>query len=234
MRRSLLAALGLSVAAFGLAAARAISQGAPEDAPPASAEGHPAASAPAEAVSAGPAPGTPLAADEVAAAALAEEMLSPKPTPNAPRGAMRLYALAFAGYALSDLGRADPAFAPRAAELLDRLFTRALSPAATKLFHAGELRPAGVALSASVVYRGHLLLLLGRRGLGALAPEREALLEALAHELARDFADTPGALLPSYGARTWPADNELAAAALAIYLARVRPAALSPIPATAR
>jgi hypothetical protein len=67
--------------------------------------------------------------------------------------------------------------------------------------------------------RGHLaLLLVGLRTLGPLDAERERFVRALVAGIADDLLAAQSHLLPSYGTRVWPADNEAAAAALDLYL----------------
>lgn len=146
-----------------------------------------------------------------------------------PPGAMGLYARAFAGYALINEARAEPAYAPRAAPLLDALVERILAEESARPFRAGFVTAGGRRLSASVAQRGHLaLLLVGLRGLAPLPPQREQLLRELARGLAADAAAAPRHLLASYGRRVYPADNEVAAAALALLQAQRRDDAVAP------
>jgi hypothetical protein len=71
--------------------------------------------------------------------------------------------------------------------------------------------------SPSVAYRGHLaLMLVARERLGPPSDEHAAVKRALLRELAEDVLSDPNHLLPSYGQRTWPADNEVLAAAFAL------------------
>ncbi len=148
--------------------------------------------------------------------ALADE-LGAAPVP-AKAVAPRVYTTGFAGYALASEGRADPAFAPAAAARIDRMVDRLLEVNAEPTFGTGYALVANRRMSSSVIWRGHLALILaGRQGLGPLAPDRLRLARALVAGLADDVLDTPGRLLPSYGRRTWPADNEVALAALALW-----------------
>jgi hypothetical protein len=149
---------------------------------------------------------------------LVNEMLAVKNS-GAPPGAFRLYSYAFAGYALASAGRTAPTFRAEAKKLLDALIEKVIAFPSLALFSAGERHAARYKFSASVVMRGHLsLLLLGSRSLAPLTEVQESLLRDLIQGLAQDFSADPNHLLPSYGTTTYPADNELAATALAIYL----------------
>lgn len=152
---------------------------------------------------------------------LVDEMTRP---PRAGRDRpMDLYARAFAGYALVDRGLDARAAAPRTAAL-DALIDRVIaSRGLIEAFGTGTVVLDGQRLSRSVALRGHLaLLLVGRHLLGAMPPPSAARLDALVNGLAADVLATKNHLLPTYGARTWPADNEVARAALALYLRRVK------------
>jgi hypothetical protein len=149
---------------------------------------------------------------------LVNEMLAVKNS-SAPPGAFRLYSYAFAGYALASAGRTTPTFRAESKKLLDALIEKVIAFPSLSLFRAGERRISQYKFSASVVLRGHLsLLLLGSRSLAPLTEAQESLLRDLIQGLAQDFSADPNHLLPSYGTTTYPADNELAATAIAIYL----------------
>ncbi len=151
------------------------------------------------------------ASDREALVALAEELGAAR-GPTTPDS---YYARAFAGYALLAEARADPAFAPEAARRVDALVAAILRMPHAKRFGTGEVTVAGRRLSSSAVLRGHLaLLLVGRRSIAPLPPAQEPLEDALVRGLARDVLADPNHLLPSYGRRTWPADNEVVLAAL--------------------
>jgi hypothetical protein len=149
---------------------------------------------------------------------LAREMGDGRPR----AAAMDLYARAFAGYALVDRGLAFPVERAQNAALLDRLIAQVLDAKTSQPFHCGMVTVAGHRLSMSAALRGHLaLLLVGRARLVPLDADRRALLDALARGLASHLTDKPTHLLPSYGDRVWPADNEVIATALALYLDRL-------------
>jgi hypothetical protein len=155
-------------------------------------------------------------------ARLVNEMLATNNS-AAPPGAFRLYSYAFAGYALASAGQTSPAFTTQAKALLDALIEKVIASPSLSLFRAGERRASQYKLSASVVFRGHLsLLLLGSKRLAPLTQTQEKLLHDLIQGLAQDALTDPNHLLPSYGTTTYPADNELAAAAIALYLKTVQ------------
>jgi hypothetical protein len=162
--------------------------------------------------------------DEQAIERLADEMLKPFDRKRAP--APLVYGYAFASYALTNMGMEDPAFAAKAARLVDRLVDRVLDPALSRGFDAGFVTVEGHRISKSMALRGHLALMLaGRSRLSARMDEgHERLLRTVVDGLANDIEASPNHLLPSYGQRAWPADNEVARAALAIDAHKIRTA----------
>lgn len=150
--------------------------------------------------------------DRAALLVLARELESGK----GPSGSGAIYARAFTGYSLVAEGLADPAFAAEAAGHVDRLAAQVA--AVKEKFGTGQVTVGGRRLSSSAVLRGHLaLLLVGRRALGGMAAGDLALEEALVRGLAADVHADKNHLLPSYGRRTWPADNEVILAALRLH-----------------
>jgi hypothetical protein len=136
-------------------------------------------------------------------------------------GKMALYAHAFAGYALISIARDAPPRTAEAISLVDALAERMSSEALQRLYGPQRMVVAGKSLAISIAPRGHLALLLaGRARLAADVEPAGPLLSALIEGLAEDVLRDPNHLLPTYGSRTWPADNEVVAAALSLFVDR--------------
>lgn len=137
--------------------------------------------------------------------ALVQEMLrepEPRSGQGGARAGMMLYSRAFAAYALVNEALADPGV--NVGAQVDALIAQVLRPVIRDAF--GK--------SPSVAYRGHLaLMLVARERLGPLREEHAAVKKTLLHGLAAEILADPNHLIPSYGQRTWPADNEVLAAA---------------------
>ena len=124
-------------------------------------------------------------------------------------GALGFYARAFAGYAAVNLGLGGCLEQAEAGEMAERMLMMMLS---------AESRPRfGGDGSRSVAFSGHVALLLeGRALLGPLPKPLAAEQARLISGLAERVLAAPGRLLPSYGERIWPADNEVLRAALTL------------------
>lgn len=154
-----------------------------------------------------------LIADTVA---LAEEMIDPA-RKGSTAGAMRLYSHAFAGYALVNVALEGQPHASRTIPLLDGLIERVSSAEFSSPFGPAHLNLAGHRIARSAAPLGHLALLLAaRQKLAPLSSVQSALLEALLTEIENDIERAPTHLLPTYGQRIWPADNEVIVAALVL------------------
>lgn len=137
------------------------------------------------------------------------------------RRAMGLYGRAFTAYALVSLALEKQLPLEEARSAVDALVDQVLAPARNAPFGSARQTVAGHSLSPSVAVRGHLALMLeGRALLGALRADHVELRDALLRGLAGDVLATPGHLLPTYARRTWPADNEVLDAALALAVRR--------------
>jgi hypothetical protein len=153
------------------------------------------------------------------AEALAKELAAADDSRIKKSGKMTLYAFAFAGYALVSVALDEPARTAEALALVDALSERMSSEVLQRLYGSGRVKVAGRSLSTSIAPRGHLALLLAGRA--RLAPEpKSALLPALIDGLAEDVLRDRNHLMPTYGSRTWPADNEVVAAALSAFVKR--------------
>lgn len=153
----------------------------------------------------------PAESIEVRLEKLTDDLLqSPKP-----KGAFAVYARAFAAYAWVNVGLSDARQRPRARAGIDALIAQSLSPALSAPFGKDRIHLGRHRLTPSVAYLGHLALMLeGRSLLGPLSEEQVTLQSALLRHLEGAMSRSPSRLLPSYGRRVWPADNEVLAAAL--------------------
>jgi len=140
---------------------------------------------------------------------LADQLAKKKATPP-----MDWYARAYLGYGAVSVALEHPE--EQVIEtLIDTLIDDMRARPMVSTFKAGSVTVDGVTGSASAAWQGHLALLLeGRQRLG---PTRHASFsEALLDSLAEDVLARSNHLLPTYGKRTWPADNEVIWAALAL------------------
>ncbi len=129
-------------------------------------------------------------------------------------GGMAVFSRAFAAYALVNVALDAPETREDVLPLLDQLIDQVATPELSAVFGSPK----------SVGHRAHLALMLeGRARLEALHPKQAALSTRLLRELAGDVLAARHHLLPTYGARTWPADNEVLLAAFALAVRRGAP-----------
>lgn len=131
-----------------------------------------------------------------------------------------LFPLSFLNYAVTEMAlTGDPAFSKKeAAEVLGRTVEKALSPHIQDVIlqawpgyqQTGPLTP-------SVIYRGHLNLMLGNYRLVSGDKRYDELHRKLTESLYRDFKASPYKNLQSYPGYCWPADNTVALASLYVY-----------------
>lgn len=149
---------------------------------------------------------------------LADEMVARKSAGDAGGWAMALYARAFTAYALTNDVLDGRLTAEQAAPRLDGLVEGALMPGVTGTFGLPSVHPVeGVTMSTSVAHLGHVALMLTGKALWApLTVRQQNLLDGILRILSARVEAAPMRLLPTYGRRVWPADNEVAWAALAL------------------
>jgi len=105
---------------------------------------------------------------------------------------------------------------PDSRRRLKALLTDALGRARAPFLADGTTRVADRALPLSILYRGHVLLMLaGMHRAGLAAPEDSALFDALAAQLVEALSRQR--LLPSFGRSIWPCDSAPAAAGLLLH-----------------
>jgi hypothetical protein len=129
-----------------------------------------------------------------------------------------LFTLSFSTYALANLAAQQPALRPEAARTMRQAVAVALTAPMQQPYHGlGDDRLAGYALPGSVLYLGHLNLMLGcLRQLEPGTPYR-TLHDSLSAYLYRQLGASPAGNLPSYPHRYWVPDNTVALASLALH-----------------
>ncbi|WP_223696416.1 hypothetical protein [Hymenobacter psoromatis] len=132
-----------------------------------------------------------------------------------------LFTLSFTTYALTNLAQQNPALRPEAAHYIALAIQAVLAAPLRHPFAAGwplPGQPAGLdSLPPSVLYLGHLNLMLGcHRQLKPASPYGP-LHDALSAALYRRYAQEPAGNLASYPGRRWLPDNTVALASLALH-----------------
>lgn len=129
-----------------------------------------------------------------------------------------LFTLSFSTYALANLARQQPDLRAEAARTMRRAVAVALTAPMQQPYHGlGDDRLAGYVLPGSVLYLGHLNLMLGC--LRQLEPGTPygPLHDSLSARLYRQLGASPAGNLASYPNRYWVPDNTVALASLALH-----------------
>jgi len=129
-----------------------------------------------------------------------------------------LFTLSFSTYGLANQAARQPALRPEAARTIEQAIRVALSaPVAQPFVSEAPDSCAGYALPQSVLYLGHLNLMLGyHRRLNPTSPYAR-LHDSLSARLARRLAQDPAGNLASYPHLRWLPDNTVALASLALH-----------------
>jgi hypothetical protein len=131
-----------------------------------------------------------------------------------------LFTLSFSTYALTNLATQHPDLRAEAAATIGRAIAVALTPPLRQPFEFNDEMPTTgrpSSLPGSVLYLGHLNLMLGcHRQLVPNSPYRH-LHDSLSAALAARFQQAPSGNLPSYPGRRWLPDNTVALASLALH-----------------
>ncbi|MGI4834240.1 MAG: hypothetical protein ACRYFK_12360 [Janthinobacterium lividum] len=129
-----------------------------------------------------------------------------------------LFSLSFSTYGLANQAARQPALRPEAARIMEQAVQVALSAPVRQPFLEGPATScAGYALPQSVLYLGHLNLMLGcHRRLDPASPYAR-LHDAVSACLYRRLALDPAGNLTSYPGRRWLPDNTVALASLALH-----------------
>jgi hypothetical protein len=127
-----------------------------------------------------------------------------------------LFSLSYATYAFTNMAQLDSAFRPEAAKYVQLAIEKARSGYIPQMFRDSNARPFTDS-STSVLYLGHLNLMLGcHRLLNPASPYR-ALHDSLSASLHQRLAAAPGHCLESYDGGTWVPDNTVALASLYLH-----------------
>jgi hypothetical protein len=129
-----------------------------------------------------------------------------------------LFTLSFSTYALASLAAQQPELRAEAARTMRQAVAAALTAPMQQPYHGlGDNQLAGYALPNSVLYLGHLNLMLGcLRQLEPGTPYR-SLHDSLSAHLYRQLEAAPAGNLASYPHRYWVPDNTVALASLALH-----------------
>jgi hypothetical protein len=129
-----------------------------------------------------------------------------------------LFTLSFSTYALANLAAQQPELRTEAARTMRQAVAAALTAPMQQPYHGlGDDRLTGYVLPGSVLYLGHLNLMLGcLRQLEPNTPYR-ILHDSLSARLYRRLASSPAGNLASYPHRYWVPDNTVALASLALH-----------------
>jgi hypothetical protein len=129
-----------------------------------------------------------------------------------------LFTLSFSTYGLASEATRQPALRPEVARTIEQAIRVALTAPVAQPFTTGAPDSClGYALPQSVLYLGHLNLMLGcHRQLDPASPYTE-LHDSLSARLARRLGQDPAGNLPSYPNLRWLPDNTVALASLALH-----------------
>ncbi|QKG58533.1 hypothetical protein GKZ68_18985 [Hymenobacter sp. BRD128] len=129
-----------------------------------------------------------------------------------------LFTRSFTTYGLANLAAQDSSFRREASEYIGLAIRQVLSSSSRLPFgEPGPQEYAGYSLPSSVLYLGHLNLMLGcHRQLAANSPYR-VLHDSLSAVLYRRYAHEPAGNLESYPGLRWLPDNTVALASLALH-----------------
>ena len=130
-----------------------------------------------------------------------------------------LFTLSFSTYALANLAACDPKRRPEAAAYMELAIRQVLAGPVRRPFAAAWWPPAagGNSLPPSVLYLGHLNLMLGCHRQLVPGSAFAGLHDSLSASLARRYAQALAGNLESYPGRRWLPDNTVALASLALH-----------------
>ena len=129
-----------------------------------------------------------------------------------------LFTLSFSTYGLANLAARQPTLRPEAARTMRQAVALALIKPFGQPYEILRIDSlAGYALPRSVLYRGHLNLMLGCLRQLEPATPYALLHDSLSAQLYRDFGAASAGNLPSYPGRRWLPDNAVALASLALH-----------------
>ncbi|GAB3588796.1 hypothetical protein [Hymenobacter daeguensis] len=127
-----------------------------------------------------------------------------------------LFSMAYAVYAFTNMARLDSAFRPEAAHYTRLAIRKMLTGSIPRAFQHPEATPFTDSIT-SVLYLGHLNLMLGCHRLLDPASPYKALHDSLSATLHRRLATAPSHCLESYPGGVWVPDNTVALASLQLH-----------------
>ncbi|WP_197062875.1 hypothetical protein [Hymenobacter sp. APR13] len=128
-----------------------------------------------------------------------------------------LFSLSFTAYALASRAEQQPALRPEAARYVALAVAQVLQPAIRSTFEPLATAASPIDTTGSVLYLGHLNLMLGcLRQLDPKTPYA-GLHDTLSGALYRRYAQAASGCLESYVGRRWVPDNTVALASLALH-----------------
>ena len=130
-----------------------------------------------------------------------------------------LFTLAFTTYALANLAQQNPALRPEAAHYTELAIRQVLAAPLRQSFAEGgpRLRAGSDSLPPSVLYLGHLNLMLGCHRQLQPGATFAGLHDSVSARLFRRYAQAPAGNLESYPGLRWLPDNTVALASLALH-----------------
>ncbi len=128
-----------------------------------------------------------------------------------------LFSLSFSVYALTNMAERDPTFRAEAAQYAQLAIQKALTEDISAFARTADSPPLQIDTAGSVLYLGHLNLMLGCHRLLNPASRYAGLHDTLSRVLHGRYRRTPSHCLPSYPNQTWVPDNTVALASLSLH-----------------
>ena len=128
-----------------------------------------------------------------------------------------LFTLSFSTYAFTNMAERDPSFRAEAAHYAEMAIRKAFTDTISAFYHTSHAVPHRVDTAGSVLYLGHLNLMLGCHRLLNPNSPYAGLHDTLTRVLHGRFRRAPLHCLESYPGSVWVADNTVALASLALH-----------------
>ncbi|WBA43488.1 hypothetical protein [Hymenobacter canadensis] len=128
-----------------------------------------------------------------------------------------LFSLSFTAYALASRAQQQPALRPEAARYVAQAVAQALQPPIRSAFEPMAATASPIDTTGSVLYLGHLNLMLGCLRQLDPATRYSGLHDTLSGALYRRYGRALGGCLESYAGQRWVPDNTVALASLALH-----------------
>ncbi|WP_051718357.1 hypothetical protein [Hymenobacter sp. IS2118] len=128
-----------------------------------------------------------------------------------------LFSLSFSVYALTNMAERDPNFRAEAAHYAQLAIQKVLTENISAFARTADSPPLQIDTAGSVLYLGHLNLMLGCHRLLDPASRFAGLHDTLSRVLHGRYRRAPSHCLPSYPNQTWVPDNTVALASLSLH-----------------